>query len=176
MSDWDHPGLVPYRHAIDRVRGWQFGPKGLLLSGPTGRGKTRALFDLYRRMAHDGEHEVRYWFAGDWFARLQEEVRFGRDDARGWVEATAAHPVVILDDLGQEAVTTARADWSASHFFRFLDLRIATGLPLLCSTNLTADEIAGKMSRGAGIRQEPLIRRLLELTEVVKFQPTSESK
>lgn len=168
-SDWDHAGLAPYRHAIDQVRGWQYGPVGVIASGKTGRGKTRAIFDLYRRLACEEGRSVRYWFAGDWFSELQSNVKYGRDDARGWIETVAQHPVVILDDLGQEAVTTARSDWAAGWFFRFLDLRIAAKLPLIVSTNLSAQEIAGAHTKN--IRSEPMIRRLLELGSVVKFEP-----
>lgn len=166
-SDWDHAMLRPYRHAIDQVRDWQYGPMGVIASGKTGRGKTRAIFDLYRRLACEEGRSVRYWFAGDWFSELQSNVKYGRDDARGWIEAVAKHPIVILDDLGQEAVTTARSDWAAGWFFRFLDIRIAARLPLIVSTNLTAQEIAG--SHAKNIRSEPMIRRLLELGAVVKF-------
>ncbi len=176
-SDWTHPGLEPYRACIERVLAWQYGPRGILASGPTGRGKTRAIFGLYRRLACEEGRTVRYFFAGDWFSRLQEEVRYGRDDARQWVERIAEVPIVILDDLGQEAVTTARTDWAEAWFFRFLDIRIAKRLPLIVTTNLSAVEIAQGFSSGKGIRSTPLIRRLLELCDVVKFEtPTQAPK
>ncbi len=168
-SDWNHPGLRPYASQIQRVLSWQPSPRGLLLAGPTGRGKTRSLFSLYHRLVHDGVVDCRYWHASDWFARLGEFVRYGRDDAAAWVEAVAAHAVVILDDIGQEAVLNAKADWAAAHFFRFLDLRLANSLPLIATTNLGADEIASRFSPGNAVRGDPLVRRLLDLCEVVKF-------
>ncbi|WP_230679629.1 hypothetical protein, partial [Streptococcus pneumoniae] len=67
--------------------------------------------------------QVRYYFAGDWFFRLQSQVHFGQDEARTWIESVASVPVIILDDLGQQAVTTARSEWAEAWFFRFLDLR-----------------------------------------------------
>lgn len=168
-SDWSHPGLAESKAAIERVLAWEYGPKGMLLSGPTGRGKTRSLFGLYRKLACEQGRSVRYWFAGDWFSELQGYVRYGRDDARQWVEACASHPLVILDDLGQEAVTTARSDWAEAWFFRFLDIRISKSLPLLCSTNIGAEGIAAAFSSSKGIRANPLIRRLLDLADPVKF-------
>lgn len=170
QSDWSNPALLPYMHAIERVKSWQNGPLGIIASGPTGRGKTRAISELYRRLSCDEGLDVRFWYAGDWFSSLQQEIRYGRDDAKYWVENCAKHKIVILDDLGQEAVTTARAEWAAAWFFRFLDLRIGAKLPLIVSTNLTANQIAGEHSAQKGIRHEPLIRRLLELGEVVKFE------
>lgn len=168
-SNWDHPELKPYRASIDRVLAWKYQPLGLIASGPTGRGKTRSICELYRRLACEEGIDVRYYYAGDWFSLLQSEIRYGRDDARHWVEECARHRLIILDDLGQEAVTTARSEWAAAWFFRFLDLRIGAKLPLIVSTNLTANQIAGEHAAQKGIRHEPLIRRLLELGEVVKF-------
>lgn len=167
-SDWNHPGIATNRSVIERVMQWQPGPKGLLLSGPTGRGKTRATFALYRRLLVDELRDARFYFAGDFFNKLQGEVQYGRDDAAGWISATAARPILILDDLGQQAMLTARADWAEAWFFSLLDRRLSNRLPLIVSTNLPATEIAGSTS-GAAVRQEPLLRRLLELCEVVKF-------
>lgn len=178
-SDWNHPKLAPYRHAIEYVRNWQFNPKGMIATGATGRGKTRSIFDLYRRLACEEGRTVRYWFAGDWFSELQQQVHYGRDDARQWIEALSLVPVVILDDLGQEAIQTARAEWASSWFFRFLDLRIAKRLPIIVSTNLTAAEIAGSRVVKGGpqaIRAEPLMRRLLELGDVVRFESAAEAE
>lgn len=173
-SDWAHPGLAANRAAIERVLAWQVGPRGLLLSGPTGSGKSRSIFGLYRRLACEEGREVRYFFAGDWFSALQRELKFGRDEARPFVEECASREILILDDLGQEALTTAREDWAQGWFFRLLDLRIAgcregKPRPLIISTNLSAGDFAAKVGAGQPIRQEPLLRRLLALCEVVKF-------
>lgn len=165
-TDWTRPKFDANRAAIARVLGWQYGKTGLLLSGPTGRGKTRSLMDLFKRLACEDGHEVRYWYAGDWFAHLGTQLNYGRDDARGWVEAIAARPIVILDDLGQEAMQTSKQDWAQAWFFRFLDLRIAKGLPLIVTTNLSAQDMAGRATQ---LRSDPLVRRLTELCEVVKF-------
>lgn len=174
-SNWDHPSLAPYRHAIEAVRNWQFGPRGIIATGKTGRGKTRSIFDLYRRLACDEGRTVRYYFAGDWFSELGQQVHYGRDEARSWIELCALYPVVILDDLGQEALSVAREDWAKAWLFRFLDLRIARKLPLIVSTNQTAKQIAG-VKEGESIRAEPLLRRLFELGEVVKFEELPANK
>jgi DNA replication protein DnaC len=167
-TDWSRPYLDPNREQIARVLGWKAGRRGLLVSGPTGRGKTRAVFELFRRLACDEGRDVRYWFAGDWFAQLAEQNKYGRDDARGWIDAVARRPIVILDDLGQEAVANAKSDWAQAWFFRFLDIRISSGLPLIVTTNLKSEEIATRAD-STGIRADPLVRRLLDAAEVVRF-------
>lgn len=167
-TEWARPCFDPNRAQIARVLSWAPCSRGLLVSGPTAKGKTRAVFELFRRLACEDGRDVRYWFAGDWFAQLAEQNKYGRDDARGWIDAVARRPIVILDDLGQEAVANAKSDWAQAWFFRFLDVRISCGLPLIVTTNLQAKEIATRAD-STGIRADPLIRRLLDVTQVVKF-------
>lgn len=168
-TDWNRPVFERNADAISAVRNWSHNSKGLLLTGPTGRGKTRAILDLLRRLAVDEGHDFRYWHASTWFSELQKQNRFGRDEAHSWVSATAIHGTVVIDDLGQEAIGTVKGeDWAQSWLFRFLDVRLAHGLPLIVTTNLSASSIAGTAQR-AEIRADPLIRRLLDLCEVIKF-------
>jgi len=166
-SDWGHAGMLANRPQIERVLAHQVGAKGLLLSGRTGRGKTRSMWALMRRLAHEEARDIRYFHAQDWFAQLQGCLNYGRDDARGWVDAVARRPVVYIDDLGQEAIQTARSEWAMSWFMRFLDIRVSERLPLYVTTNLDAQGIA---ERGASsVRGDPMVRRLIEICEPIKF-------
>ena len=166
-SDWGHAGMLLNRAQIERVLGHQVGAKGLILSGRTGRGKTRSMWALMRRLAHEEARDIRYFHAQDWFAQLQACLTYGRDDARGWVDAVARRPVVFIDDLGQEAIQTARSEWAMSWFMRFLDIRVSERLPLYVTTNLDAQGIA---ERGASsVRGDPMVRRLIEICEPIKF-------
>jgi DNA replication protein DnaC len=166
-SDWHHSCLAPYAAQIQRVLNYKFGPKGLIASGPTQRGKSRSMWQLMRRLSVDEGRNVRYYTAAGWFSRLQEQIHYGRDDAQGWVDAVARRPIVFIDDLGQEALLLNRAEWAAGWFFRFLDIRVGEGLPLFVTTNLTAQDMAG---RAGDIRGDPLVRRLLDICEPVKFE------
>ena len=166
-TDWNHPAMLPNSEQIARVLAHQVGTKGLILTGRTGRGKTRAMWALLRRLACEEARDVRYFHAQDWFSSLHGCLNYGRDDARGWVEAVARRPVVFIDDLGQEAIQTARSEWAMSWFLRFLDIRVSERLPLYVTTNLDAQGIA---ERGASsVRGDPMVRRLIEICEPVKF-------
>lgn len=160
-----HSALAANGAAADRVLAWRYGRKGLLLSGPTGRVKTRTAWELVRLLCASGV-EVRPYHAMDWFSELHECVKYGRDEAKEWVSAVAWRSVVFIDDWGQEANLKAREDWAQAWFFRFLDLRIERGLPLIVTTNLSAQAI---IDRHESIKSDPLLRRLLEVCEVVKF-------
>lgn len=182
-TDWSHPNLAPFAAISFRVTAWQPNKRGLLLCGPSGRGKTRAISALYHRLAIEEGHEVRYFNAADWFSELGRQIRYGVDDARTFVNRHARYPIFILDDLGQEAKMRSTEDWAESWLFRFLDIRRAEGLPLITSTNLTANEIAGiepttDRAKANGerkkLRSDPLLVRLLDLCEVVRYETGSE--
>jgi DNA replication protein DnaC len=167
LSDWSHPSMIANAEQIRRVLDHQVTHRGLLLTGRTGRGKTRSMWGLMRRLSHEDGREIRYYHAQDWFATLQSCLNFGRDDARGWVDAVARRPIVFIDDLGQEAIQTARSEWALSWFMRFLDIRVSERLPLYVTTNLDAQGIA---ERGASsVRGDPMVRRLIDICEPIKF-------
>ena len=167
-TNWADARIVAYAEHHAKIENW---PKqadrsrGILATGQTGRGKTRAMWALMRALAETGA-DARYFTAAAWFSKLQAQIVFGRDDALGWVSAVAAAPIVFIDDLGQEAIATNKQDWCAGWLFQFLDLRLGNGLPLFVTTNLTAADIAGQST---ATRANPLVRRLLELCEPVKF-------
>ncbi len=159
---------------LRRVLGWQYGPRGLLLAGPTGAGKTRALWALLRRLACEEGRDWSLWNAQDLAAEITSNVRFGSDEAARFIECLAKVPVLVIDDLGQEATTEAQGERVRSWMFRLLDLRVGLGLPLLVSTNASAAELADAEGGRSAVRADPLIRRLLELAEPVRF--TAEAK
>jgi len=162
-----HPDLPPNKAAIASVLGWGYQDKGMLLTGPTGRGKTRSCWQLLNRLYAQEGHECRWMHAMDFFTSLHECMKYGRDDAKGWVSDVAWKRVIFIDDWGQEANTKAREDWAQSWFFRFIDYRLERHLPLIITTNLTAKDIAQK---NTDLRGDPLLRRLLEVCNVVRFQ------
>lgn len=164
-TNWQDARLAPFAASWRTILAWKGGRKGLLATGVSGRGKSRSMWALMRQLAEEGR-ESRYFTAASWFSQLQGFVNYGRDEALGWVSATAAVPIVFVDDLGQEALQASKQDWAQGWFFQFCDMRLGRGLPLFITTNQTAKELAGD---AGSLRGDPLVRRLLELCDVVKF-------
>jgi hypothetical protein len=170
-TDWTHTSLAPFAAQIDRVRGWtpEAGAgNGLLLAGPTGRGKSRVFYALAEKLSCEKpRHDVAIWHAHEFFLRLQSQVHFGNDDAAAFVRAVASRPILFIDDLGQEAIARSKADWAEGWLFRLLDIRAGLRLPLFVTTNLTGEQMTGRAS--SEVRGDPLLRRLLLLAAPVKF-------
>ena len=177
QTDWTHPKMQPFLAVSQRVMAWQPGGRGLLVTGPSGRGKTRAVSALYRRLAIEEGRDVRYFNAADWFAMLGEQVNYGKDDARPFINRHARYPIFILDDMGQQArVSKQRDEHVQAWFFRFLDIRRAEGLPLIMTTNLSAREIAASDDPNGLIRADPLMVRLFDLCEIVSYETDAEAE
>jgi hypothetical protein len=171
QTDWTHPGLVAFATQIDRVRNWtqeSEGGKGLLLAGVSGRGKSRAFYALAERLrCNSPRQDVAIWHAHDFFLSLQSQVHYGNDDAAAFVRAVAARKHLFIDDLGQEAITRSRAEWAEGWLFRLLDLRAGSKLPIFVTTNLTGEQLTGRTKNE--VRADPLLRRLLMISEPIKF-------
>lgn len=165
QTDWQDQRIAAYAERHAKIIGWQYQKLGLLATGPSGFRKSGAMWCLMRRLAAEGR-ESRYFTAAEWFSTLQSHVNYGRDDSMGWIRSIARVPIVFIDDLGQEAMQANRQDWAQGWLFQFLDIRLGLGLPLFVTTNLSAREMAGQHT---DTRANPLVRRLLELCEVVKF-------
>ena len=167
VFDFNHENSLKYASQINHIINWDYlSKKGLIASGKSNVGKTRSFWELIRRLAFNHSIKVECYSSAKWFNLLQENVRFGRDEAYGWVESVAKRPIVFIDDFGQQALMTNKADWAFGYFMQFLDMRSSNGLPLLITTNLTAE---GLKSETTQLRSDPFLRRLLDVCDPIKF-------
>lgn len=172
-SDWSRPVLQPNRAAIDQVRNWRPGKdgRGLLISGPTGLGKSRAFWSLLHRLMVKEGVDVEIATAVDFFYELQAQIKFGSDCSARFIRQQVEVPILALDDLGQQAVTQARTEWSEASFFQIIDKRLGYRRPTIITTNLSAREMASHHH----LRGDPLVRRLVDSCELVRFTLPKES-
>lgn len=163
--DLESEKLAQYRQQLGHALSWTMDSKGLLLAGTHGGGKTYALFLIAQRLIESGE-DLAWWNAQDLAGRICEEIEYGADHARGFVDALAARKALVIDDLGQEHVSGSQRDRVESWILTLIDKRCQKQHPTLVSTNLGAKQYHAKYGydRGAAI-----VRRLVESSEVVRF-------
>lgn len=163
VTNWQDPRLEPFRTQIAHVRGWKRGARGIYAVGRSGRGKSRSIYALARRLAVDELVPVRYL--------LQTEItrEINRDGLNGFLEKMdhiRRCPVIVWDDFGKFAAIGSRKDLLFSEIESLIDYRFTHELPLLVSSNARDSdliEIFGKL------RGEPILRRLVEGCEIVDF-------
>ena len=145
---------------LAKVMAWKLGPKGLVITGPTGRGKTRAAMLLMERL-HVNEGRSVEVFHGNGFAH-QCAREFGNFVGEDWIDSMSKKDVVFFDDLGKFKLT----ERVEAELFGLIEMRVAWAKPIVATLNFGGDALAGKMTADRG---EPMVRRLREFCESVAF-------
>lgn len=184
-TDLSHPGLCP--HLVQLVRTWPQGAgqgseggPSLMLTGTTGRGKTRLAFALLRRV-HETGRSVYALHAGDAWdqgphhiqglssaARLQySDDPATAQSARQCLRRARTCRLLLLDDLGKERATPSGGLLSeavSEALFSLIEHRLTRRLPMILTTNASATALETRLGPDRGL---PLMRRLMEVCEVV---------
>jgi DNA replication protein DnaC len=153
---------------LQEILGWTYGPQGLMVSGPTGVGKSRVMWLLLRQLL-DTEQRV---------GVILNSVRFrtglqaaARDCAtERFVHRLVRAEVLYWDDLGQTHLTGAASEM----LLHVLEERTSTGMPILATTQYSGEGIDAQFERketGQAVR-----RRLNEFCKVVVVREQHVSK
>ena len=158
---------LPDREAYEKVLEWQYGPQGLLAHGKARQGKTRAVWQLVKRLLFEG-HAVAAFNCVSFGHKVME---YGGNPAQfvAWIESLhKVVPVVYLDDPFGKGKLTERA---IAELFGLVENRMANRLPILITMNMTAKQIAAYIG---GDRATPLVGRLMECCESIAFTAKDE--
>lgn len=153
------PTMLP-QEPLSKVMAWKFGPKGLVIHGNTGTGKTRAAALLLKRI-HLQDRKTIAAFFGNSFAH-ECGRRFLHGGGEEWIAELSRFDVLFLDDFGKNKFT----ERVEAEQFGLIERRISHLRPVILTTNFIGKTLAGKMSED---RAEPLIRRLREFCDDVAF-------
>jgi DNA replication protein DnaC len=133
---------------------------GLVLTGAFGVGKTYAAAAAARRMV---ERRACKWVSAP---LLMARLGSGLDSkARQWAVDTLTdeRTALVLDDLDKTRPTA----YGAEQMFLAVDVSTSENRPLLITTNLSLDQLAGHFPDPYG---EALVSRLVEFCTVVKLE------
>lgn len=127
--------------------------RGLVLRGGAGRGKTHLAVAIGNALIGRGV-SAQFWPVFD----LLDEIRRTYDKPDSGPELWRGlwnTGLLILDDLGNERIPEGeRGDWAREQIFRLIYRRDVNDLPVVITTNLSVDQLAGKLG-------QPIISRLL---------------
>jgi hypothetical protein len=161
-SDWQNTGLKTYLPHVKRVLAWRHAGQGMYAIGESGKGKSRALWQLARRLAVDELKTIRYLVQGE---IMNEINRTGLTPWLEKVDALKRVPIIVWDDFGKFAAIGSRRELLATELFELVDYRFNHELPLLITTNCRTNSLQEIF----GEHTQPLIRRLTEGCTVVDF-------
>ena len=106
--------------------------KGLLLYGTVGTGKTYFAACIANSLIDAG-----YSVLMTNFARLTNQIQGMFDWKQEFIDSLNRYTLLIIDDLGAER----KSEFMQEQVFNIIDARYRSGLPMIITTNLTAEEI-----------------------------------
>jgi DNA replication protein DnaC len=151
---------IPFPDKLDAVLEWKYQPKGLLLHGGTGTGKTRCAWALLEKMVMKGFRvSVMDSMAGLKYASLYSQ---GAEMVEVWADKVIGMDILLLDDVFKNKLT----DSFEGVIFTIIDQRIQSQRPTIVTSNDTGDTLAARMTSD---RAQPLLRRLRECCQTIHF-------
>ena len=139
----------------------------LLLTGPTGTGKTHQAYGALRHIAESAPRR-RFGVIATTAADMYGDLRPGRQpgEAEHLLGRLAAIPLLLLDDLG----SAKASEWTEEITYRLINERYNTCLPTLFTSNLPPR--ANDRPDLAAALGDRIVSRLAEMTTVIDMRGT----
>ena len=134
--------------------------KGLLLYGTVGTGKTYFAACIANSLIDAG-----YSVLMTNFARITNQIQGTFDGKQEFIDSLNRYTLLIIDDLGAER----KSEFMQEQVFNIIDARYRSGLPMVITTNLTAEEL--KKPQDVGYSR--IYDRILERCFPVEVNGTS---
>ena len=153
---------LPNVTKFEEVQKWQYGPKGLLLVGPTRQGKTRSAWKLLERLYFAEKRRIKAFNPMDLKLAVASAWR-DSETAEEFVEDLRNVNVLFLDDLDTVKFTEAVEETVYDAF----EYRPTHQKPVIATVNRTGRELAARMNaNGRGAR---IVERMREYCQVINF-------
>ncbi len=150
-----------FRRARDAAQRYSHDPMGwLVISGPSGTGKTHIAAAIANRLVEDGR-PVKFVSVPDLLDHMRATLdRDGNDPDGGDFESLFSHiieaPMLVLDDLGVQSPTR----WAEEKVDQVLSHRYARRLPTVLTMSLSVDEMPDRLRTRV---TDPFISERIEL-------------
>ena len=153
---------LPDQAALAAAMAWGWGPKGLVLFGPTGFGKTRIAYQVAAR-EFAANRTIAAMTHPEFSGRVIK-LMDGRNSLDRWIETLSRVDIFFLDDLGKSRFTdyADRGKHSEEVLFDVFERRTASLLPTIFTCNLTGRSLKDSMSPDRGA---PFLRRVNEFCD-----------
>ena len=151
---------LPHPDRLERLLKWRYGPRGLMLHGPTGAGKSRCAWLLLKREFEAG----RTVGALNSTAGLTYAAKYGDSatEVARWIDRLTGVDLALLDDVFKCKLT----DSFEAAVFTIINERTEHRLPIMVTTQDTGRTLLERLSPDRG---EALVRRLREFCEDFPF-------
>lgn len=136
------------------------GGKGLLLYGTVGTGKSHMAACIANALIDQG-----YKVLMSNFATMVNILQSSFEGKQEYINSLNKYALLIIDDLGAER----KSEFMQEQVFNIIDARYRSGLPMIITTNLTAEE----MKKPSEIGQSRIYDRILERCHPVAVQGQS---
>lgn len=153
----------PFREIAEN---WQFGPRGILLEGNAGTGKTRSAWHIIKRMMTEQGKNC-YGLTATLFAKYAaDQWHSNLEDKNAAIEAMdrcRSAVILLIDDLGKQKMT----DRGETELYDVLEHRTTNLKPTIITTNATGDQLKKMISED---RRQPILRRISDFSDIIKFK------
>lgn len=162
-DDWSNEKLsTTARRYVDNWQEMKSRGKGLLLYGSVGTGKTFISACIANALIQMG---IPCLVTN--FSRLVNQLA-GSQDRQSYIDDLSKFDLIVIDDLASERDTEYMGELVQS----IIDARYRSGLPMIVTTNLTADELKNP----ADMRRQRIFSRLFEMCIPVEVKGVDRRK
>ena len=138
------------RNYADHFREFKEKGKGLLFYGNVGTGKSHLAACIANRLIDKG-----YKVLMTNFATIINQLQASFDGRKEYIDSLNRYALLVLDDLGAERNT----EYMQEQVFNIIDSRYLSRLPMIVTTNLTANELKKPDNIGAGRIYDRILER-----------------
>ena len=153
---------LPNPAKFDQVQNWQYGPVGLLLVGPTRRGKTRAAWKRLERLHFDEHRKIIAFSPMDLKLAVANAWR-DSETTEDWISSLRYADVLFLDDLDTIKFTEAVEET----IFDIFEFRPMHAKPVIATLNQSGPQLAARMNTSG--RGAKIVERMREYCQVINF-------